>query len=162
MEIVTFIKDSITSYLFLLSLQILYNFFTKIKVTRKKRKLTYIKYIENAAPSDIVFQKNEWKLFQFMKFYFNNNTELDILIKRLSSWALDTWSIPVNYKIIENMSSNEYCRFLYQNTKPKSEIINTTHLVLCFPNEQIIMILMDHYYCDGSIMFLALLFLLQV
>lgn len=152
MGFINLIKGVIESYLFLLILQILYKFFTKKKVTQKKQKLTYIKYTENAAPSDIVFQKNDWKLFQFMKYYFNKNIKQDILIKRLSSWAFDTWSLPLNYRIIENMSSNEYCGILYQNTKPKSEIINTTHLVLCFPNEQIIIILMDHYYCDGIIM----------
>lgn len=148
-----------SAYPSLLMSEVLYTFYIKSKRKKQqKNRETYNKYTEVAYPSDIVFQKNNWGFFQFMKFYFNN-IEQEILVKRLSSWAFDTWSLSLNYRIIENTTSNEYCRHLYHNTNPKSEIINTTHLVIFFPNEKMIIVFMDHYYCDGIIMFNMLKYL---
>ena len=108
---------------------------------------SFNKYNEISKPTDIVFQDDTYDNFQFF-FISYKKLYLDKLITDLNKWTISSFNLPLNY-IISNIPIDNYIYNLYNTTKPSQIIKNTTHLVIFFPKENKLFILLDHYYCDG-------------
>jgi hypothetical protein len=120
----------------------------------------YNKYNKRNLSTEVTFSEDNYNTFCIIQ-YKLKNMNIDELKKKLDKWAYINFKLPLNVKIIHE-ESNKYINNLYKTTKPSHVIINTTHLILFFPKEDVVIALLDHYYIDGFIFFSYYQYLLDI
>jgi hypothetical protein len=114
---------------------------------RSIQTMTYNKYDMVALPTDANFIQDRWQSFQYIEWRFS-----DVLTRDKCKDDCDIWSMR-NFKCKSNFIENEgsvkeYVEAITRK-KPSQVIINATHLVVYFKTA--IVVIMDHYFCDGLI-----------
>lgn len=111
----------------------------------------YNKYNKRNLSTEVTFSKDSYNTFQFLQ-YELKSMNIDDIQQKLKKWAYINFKLPLHIKIIHE-EANKYIYNMYNTTIPSQVIKNTTHLILLFPKENILIGLMDHYYSDGLILF---------
>jgi len=109
------------------------------------------KYAESSLPCDVTFHKDEYISFQFLQYKFKNQEFMTTLPTKLDTWSQKHFFCDANIE-----TSNESIADFVINIvkiKPSERIGNKTHLFVMFPSIKGLVCLLDHYYCDGIILF---------
>jgi hypothetical protein len=98
-------------------------------------------------PCDANFIQDRWQSFQYIEWRFTDVWTRDKCKELCDDWSMRNFKCKSNF--IENEGSvKEYVEAITRK-KPSQVIINATHMVVYFKNA--IVIIMDHYFCDGII-----------
>jgi hypothetical protein len=116
---------------------------------RKEQISTYNKYNIVALPSDSNFVQDKWQSFQYIEFNFPEGCIMNKYKERLDDWSMKNFKCKSNFIETED-NVKEYIQTITRK-KPSQVIINATHLIVYFKNKFIIF--MDHYFCDGLIIY---------
>ena len=112
----------------------------------------YNKYKDNPKNIDKAFYSDDFSNFQLAYFeFYELNT--DDIISKTNLWSNKNFGLKVNYEIINNCKPTDYLKDTTKKYLPSEKIVNTTHLLTLFPKEKSITLLLDHYYCDGIILY---------
>ncbi len=114
---------------------------------RSMQTMTYNKYAMVTLPCDANFIQDRWHSIQYIEWRFSDLWTRDKCKDRCDIWSMRNFNCKSNF--IENEGSvKEYVEAITRK-KPSQVIINATHLAVYFKNT--IVIIMDHYFCDGMI-----------
>jgi len=114
---------------------------------RSMQTMTYNKYDMITLPCDANFIQDRWQSFQYIEWRFTDVWTRDKCKELCDNWSMRNFKCKSNF--IENEGSvKEYVEAITRK-KPSQVIINATHMVVYFKN--VIVIIMDHYFCDGII-----------
>jgi len=114
---------------------------------RSMQTMTYNKYDMVTLPCDANFIQDRWQSFQYIEWRFSDLWTRDKCKELCDNWSMRNFKCKSNF--IENEGSvKEYVEAITRK-KPSQVIINATHMVVYFKNA--IIIIMDHYFCDGII-----------
>jgi hypothetical protein len=114
---------------------------------RSMQTMTYNKYDMVTLPCDANFIQDRWHSIQYVEWRFSDLWTRDKCKELCDNWSMRNFKCKSNF--IENEGSvKEYVEAITRK-KPSQVIINATHLVVYFKNT--IVIIMDHYFCDGII-----------
>ena len=114
---------------------------------RSMQTMTYNKYAMVTLPCDANFIQDRWHSIQYVEWRFSDLWTRDKCKELCDIWSMRNFNCKSNF--IENEGSvKEYVEAITRK-KPSQVIINATHLAVYFKNT--IVIIMDHYFCDGMI-----------
>ena len=116
---------------------------------------TFHKYSERCLPPDITFHVDNYTSFQFVQYRFARLDFLDTIRRKLDKWSRRHFGIAANIEACRGGARRFVTRIV--KTRPSERIVNTshytTHLFALFPDTGELVGLLDHYYCDGIILF---------
>ena len=110
---------------------------------------------------DIAFEDDNWFSFQCIMFTFDEFVfthevgNIDVTRKRLETWNLENFGV-ADANIIEwaNSATATQEIFAHINQNPPSKLASgKTHLCIIDKSTNKLIIFIDHYCCDGSILF---------
>jgi hypothetical protein len=99
-------------------------------------------------PSDAVFAVDEWISFQHIEWTFRKLDDVSTIKERMDQWSREHFNIDANI-VVTSLTSTDYMYKMVQQ-KPSQVIQNTTHIVVICPSNNTILVLCDHYFCDGN------------
>ena len=111
----------------------------------------YNKYTERCRPPDVTFHADNYGSFQFVQYRFRRAGFLDSLPGKLEEWSQRHFGIQVNLETSRGSARSFVSQIV--KTRPSQRIANTTHLFVLLPDTNEFIGLLDHYYCDGLILF---------
>ena len=125
---------------------------------------TYKKLFKTITAADVYFSENKWNNYMFGVFKYNYNDDeesfdifIDKFINRLKSWETSTnWYKKFNIRGIIEINETDTQKSLIEkldNSEP--EYVNNKLLpfkVVFLKKENIVITLLNHYYCDGIIL----------
>jgi hypothetical protein len=109
------------------------------------------KYTERCLPPDVTFLADSYASFQFVQYHFTRPVFLASIRAKLDGWSRAHFGIAANIETCRG-SARRFVRKIVA-TRPSQRIPNTTHLFALFPDTNEFVGLLDHYYCDGLILF---------
>lgn len=133
---------------------VMFLFFTRVFFNYYRLNITRVE-----SSTDIIFKKNCWSKYMIGTIVFKDNSPYHYqqILKRISTWEKkQIWFLKyqitgLNY---ENVQTN-YLDFSRQLIYSKPPLVNgylLPYQLILFPKENTLLFLLNHYYCDGSIL----------
>jgi hypothetical protein len=120
-----------------------------IPIQKKTKCLVYNKYAELPTPCDVMFHKDNYQSFQFIQYTLTNMTNIE---EKLSQWSQKHFNCPANIEY-SDCCTKDFVTDIVKNTKPSGRIGHKTNLFVLSQKKNELIALLDHYYCDGIILF---------
>ena len=117
----------------------------------KQRDWMYNKYKEKALPCDVTFHEDSYSSFQFVQYHFRHKDFLHTIHYKLHAWSRKNFHCDAI--IITRSGSAKQFVMKAVKMKPSVLIGQSTHLFVLFPETSEFIGFLDHYYCDGIILF---------
>ncbi len=98
-----------------------------------------------------MFHKDSFSTFQFAQYHFKKTGYVNTLRKKLDNWSQTHFKVDANVETVKGAAKEFVLEIV--KCKPSKRIGNNTHLFALFPDTNELVCLLDHYYCDGLILF---------
>ena len=119
--------------------------------TKPKPTGAFNKRSERSLPCDATFHNDAYASFQFIQYKFTNSEIMAAIAERMNAWSQKHFRCNANMETNDNSVTDFVLNAV--KFKPSELIGNNTHLFVLFPKTYELVCFLDHYYCDGIILF---------